>query len=39
MLLAVKRILRMQSYDMVEFWGGEAWPATRWLVGSKAGRR
>jgi glycosyltransferase involved in cell wall biosynthesis len=38
MLLAVKRALRMQSYDMVEFWGGEAWPATRWLVGSESGR-
>src|SRR5216684_4436829 len=38
MLLAVKRALRVREYDLVEFWGGEAWPATRWLVGSKTGR-
>jgi glycosyltransferase involved in cell wall biosynthesis len=32
MLLALKRALRLRTYDVVEFWGGEAWLASRWLA-------
>ena len=32
MLQAVSRSLRLKDYDLVEFWGAEAWLATRWLV-------
>ena len=35
MFLSVKRALRRQRYAIVEFWGGEAWPATRWLAKSE----
>lgn len=31
MMAATRRQLRVKTYDMVEFWGGEAWLATRWL--------
>jgi len=33
MLVAARQRLREKSYDLVEFWGGEAWLATRWLRG------
>lgn len=32
MYRATKRACRRFSYDVVEFWGGEAWLATRWLA-------
>src|ERR1043166_4180358 len=31
-LRAVNRALRRKVYDLVEFWGAEAWLATRWVV-------
>src|SRR5262249_52279465 len=37
-LRAVNRALRNKAYDLIEFWGAEAWLATRWLVSSKADR-
>jgi glycosyltransferase involved in cell wall biosynthesis len=38
MLRAVKRALRLKHYDLVEFWGGEAWLATHWLIRSRSDR-
>src|ERR1051325_5969063 len=32
MLINAKRQLKRHSYDIVEFWGGEAWAATEWLL-------
>lgn len=38
MLPAVKRALQVKNYDLVEFWGSEAWLATRWLIRRTANR-
>jgi glycosyltransferase involved in cell wall biosynthesis len=38
MLFALKRALQNQKYDLLEFWGGEAWLAIQWLVKQKVGR-
>jgi glycosyltransferase involved in cell wall biosynthesis len=32
MLLGVRKELKRNKYDVVEFWGGEAWAATEWLL-------
>lgn len=38
MLFASRRRLRAKAYDVVEFWGGEAWLAMRQLVGRGGSR-
>jgi glycosyltransferase involved in cell wall biosynthesis len=35
MLIKLKRKLKRNRYDIVEFWGGEAWAATEWLESQK----
>src|ERR1051325_362666 len=32
MLITVRRELKRRRYDIVEFWGGEGWAATEWLL-------
>ena len=38
MFLALWRALRSDSYDLVEFWGGESWLAIEWLTRQRGGR-
>jgi glycosyltransferase involved in cell wall biosynthesis len=38
MLIATSRALMAKKYDIIEFWGGEAWLATRWIVRHKGPR-
>jgi glycosyltransferase involved in cell wall biosynthesis len=32
MFLALRRELKTRNYDLIEFWGGEAWLSIHWLV-------
>lgn len=32
MLIALRKALNAKTYDIIEFWGGEAWLATMWLT-------
>jgi glycosyltransferase involved in cell wall biosynthesis len=38
MLFALKRALKKKEYDLIEFWGGEAWLSIQWLVKRKGTR-
>jgi glycosyltransferase involved in cell wall biosynthesis len=38
MFIAARRELRVRHYDLVEFWGAQAWLATLWVARRKAGR-